>query len=115
MIKIGKVKEIEKVSHLPEAIIKVVKGDITILDECYGSNRDANKDLGGYVVVVETEEDIEGLEKENLKIYTEIAEYVDNLNVGGEEWVKVLFILSSDFSIVVMGKEEIIKSHKINQ
>lgn len=115
MIKIGKVKEIEEVRHLPEVIIEAIKEDATILDEYYGSNRDVNTDLGGYVAVIEIEEDIEELKNERLNIYTEIAEYVDNLDVKGEEWVKVLFVLSSDFSIVVIGKDEIIKSDKINQ
>lgn len=115
MIKIGKVKELEKVSYLPQNIIEAIKEDVTILDEYYGSNRDIDKDLGGYVVVVEAEEDIEELQKEKLKIYTEIAEYVDKLEFEGEEWVKALFVLSSDFSIVVIGKDKIIKSHKINQ
>ena len=116
MIRIAKVKEIELVKKLPQAVKGAIEDTLVILDEMYGIDRDIENDLGGYVVVVENEVDIEKIKKTHLDIYTDIPELVEKIYVNKKEmWVKLSFILSSDYAIVVVGSTEIIQLNKINQ
>ena len=88
--------------------MKSIKVTITALDENYGDNRDVESDLGGYVVIVENIVDIEILKQDKLKWL--IQEYTDIIECSeGVNWTSSLFLLSSDFSIVVVTTEELSK------
>ena len=85
-----------------------MKVTIEILNENYGANRDIEYDLGGYVVIAENIEDIEILKQDKLQGL--IPEYTDIIECSeGVNWTSSLFLLSSDFSIVVVTTEEISK------
>ncbi len=110
MIKIVTSKEINKIERLPIEVIKDVKETVRLLDCMYGVKRN-DKDLGGYIVVIESKKDIEWLRKEAyLDIYNNYPELMDKLS---DEWVRVVFLLNSDFSIVVYGTKELIQLDKI--
>lgn len=115
MIIIGKVKEVNTIKHLPEQVVDAIVPDLIILDEFYGVDRNIEEDLGGYVVVIEAVEDIKKLEDSRLYVYKQVAEYVDVLQVGEETWIKSLFLLNSDFGVVVVGNEKVIQCKKIQQ
>ena len=68
---------IKRIKILKEYSIEI----INVLDDNYGENRDIDKDLGGYVLVVESVEDLK-----NLKIYTErhILEYTDEIKYSDD-------------------------------
>jgi hypothetical protein len=104
MIKLGTEKELLKISNLNKTMQKSIQSDIKILDENYGINRDIDKDLGGYVVILDVAEDITELNKSiKLSIKEDIFEYaiiVDN-------YIKALYILSSDFAVVLYIRKSI--------
>lgn len=52
MIELVNLKEMNKVTMLPNEVQNNIKGILTILDEAYGEDRSKNDD-GGYVIVVE--------------------------------------------------------------
>ena len=79
-----------------------------ILNENYGANRDIESDLGGYVVIAENIIDIEILKQDKLQVL--VPEYTDVIEVmNGENYTSSLYLLSSDFSIVVVTTEELYK------
>jgi len=54
MIKIANDSQITTLA-LRQEVLAVVKEALTVLDEEYGENRNVDCDLGGYVLVVESE------------------------------------------------------------
>lgn len=115
MIKIGTVKEMDKVKTLPIKVVEAIRDSLVILDEVYGAERNIERDLGGFVLIIENEKDIEAVKRMNLDIYKDIPEYVDKVLISLEEvWIKVLFLLSNDYTVVIVGKESIIQMNKLN-
>ena len=79
-----------------------------IINDNYGEKRDIENDLGGYVVIAENIVDIEILKQDKLQGL--IPEYTDIIECSeGVNWTSSLFLLSSDFSIVVVTTEELSK------
>lgn len=108
MIKIFSKEQLRKVINYTEEVIDSIYEIIEILDDNYGQNRNIYNDLGGYVLVAENIVDIEIFKQEKLKglvpEYTDIIECSEEVN-----WTFSLFLLSSDFSIVVVTTEELSK------
>ena len=88
--------------------MKSIKVAITALDENYGDNRDVESDLGGYVVIAENIVDIEILKQDKLQGL--IPEYTDIIECSeGVNWTSSLFLISSDYAIIVVCTEELSK------
>lgn len=100
MIKIAYRKEIGSINHLPLEVVNVVSEIAAILDDNYGKERNADDD-GGYILVVENEEDIKKLNDEiGIDITTAIPEYVDLIKCSnGEEYTNSLILCNNDFGI----------------
>lgn len=108
MIKIFNDKNLMRLENYPKKIIKSIKELISLINENYGENRDVESELGGYVVVVENIVDIEILKQDKLQGL--VAEYIDIIECSeGVNWTSSLFLLSSDFAIVVVTTEELSK------
>ena len=108
MKKIYKENQFLKKNNIPLEVIESIKVTISILNENYGINRDVELDLGGYVVIAENIVDIEVLKQDKLQGL--VAEYTDIIECSeGVNWTSSLFLLSSDFSIVVVTTEELSK------
>ncbi|EGT4140620.1 hypothetical protein PM021_10505 [Clostridium perfringens] len=89
-------------------VIQSISEIIEILNENYGENRNVDKDLGGYVLVVENIEDVKELRNGMLKDI--LPEYIDKIICSeGVNYTSSLFLLSSDFSVVVIADEELSK------
>ena len=85
-----------------------MKAIIDILNENYGDNRNIESDLGGYVVIVENIVDIKIMKQDKLQGL--IPEYTDIIECSeGVNWTSSLFLLSIDFSVVVIADEELSK------
>ena len=102
-------RKVSKVSNLTEMnldskVVSTIEEKLRILDENYGIERDIDTDLGGYVLVAENVIDIEILKQDKLQgvipEYTDIIEWSEGVN-----WTSSLFLLSSDYSIVVTTEE----------
>lgn len=83
-------------------IISVIEEQLNILDDNYGAERNIDADLGGYVLILETKDDVIEARESILKDI--IPEYVDNIECeGGNQYCLALFLLSSDYAIVVVA------------
>ena len=108
MKKVYKESQLNEVNNIPVEVIESIKVIIDILNENYGGNRDIESDLGGYVVIVENIVDIEVLKQGKLQGL--VPEYTDVIEVvNGENYASSLYILSSDYAIVVITTEELSK------
>ena len=108
MKKIYLKKQLGDLSNYLVEVIKSISETIDILNENYGENRDVDKDLGGYVLVVENIKDVKELRNGILKDI--LPEYTDEIICSeGVNYTSSLFLLSSDFSVVVIADEELFK------
>lgn len=108
MEKIYKESKLLEVNNIPSEVIESMKVTIAILNESYGANRNIESDLGGYVVIVENIVDIKIMKQDKLQGL--IPEYTDIIECSeGVNWTSSLFLLSSDFAIVVVTTEELSK------
>ncbi|WP_338631010.1 hypothetical protein [Clostridium baratii] len=101
-------RQLIELSDYPIEVIQSISETIDILNENYGENRNVDKDLGGYVLIVESIEDVKELKNGMLKDI--LPEYTDEIIWSeGVNYTSSLFLLSSDFSVVVIVDEEISK------
>lgn len=106
MKKIYKENQLLEVNDIPSEVIESMKVTIDILNENYGEDRDVESDLGGYVVVAENIVDIEILKSKILNGV--IPEYKDIIECSeGVNWTSSLFLISSDYAVVVVTTEEL--------
>ena len=101
VINIWKEEHLDLVQELPQQVKEVIRENLRILEENYGTERTV-EDLGGYVAVVD-KAGIEKLKQHQLKEL--IPEYIDTIE--GAVYITALFLCSNDFSIVVVCKEEL--------
>ena len=108
MKKIYLKEQLEELRNYSIEVINSISETIDILDDNYGVDRDVDNNLGGYVVIAENIVDTEILKQDKLQglipEYTDIIECKEGVN-----WTSSLFLLSSDFSIVVVTTEELSK------
>ena len=108
MKKIYKKNQLLEVNNIPSEVIESMKVTIDILNENYGENRDIEADLGGYVLIAENIVDIEILKQDKLQGL--IPEYTEVIKCSeGANWTSSLFLLSRDFSIMVVTTEKLSK------
>ena len=108
MKKVYNESQLVKLNSIPVEVIEFVREIIVILNEAYGEDRNVESDLGGYVFIAENIVDIEILKQDKLQGL--VPEYTDVIEVmNGENYTSSLYLLSSDFSIVVVCTEELSK------
>ncbi|MBO3368314.1 hypothetical protein ACSW9Z_09250 [Clostridium perfringens] len=101
-------KQLRDLSDYSLEVIKGISETIEIINENYGENRDVDKDLGGYVLVIESVQDVKELKSGMLKDI--VPEYTDEIICSeGVNYTSSLFLLSNDFSVVVIADEELSK------
>ncbi|WP_111937902.1 hypothetical protein [Clostridium paraputrificum] len=106
-------RKVSKVSNLTEMnldskVVSTIEEKLSILDENYGLERDIDTDLGGYIVIAENIVDIQILKQDKLQGL--IPEYTDIIECSeGVNWTSSLFLISSDYAIVVVTTEELSK------
>ena len=96
MIKIGCLNCLDEVD-IPSSILKSVEEDLSVLDFNYGSDRDIDKDAGGFVVICEKDEIIS---IPYFNEYTEEYEY--RALIGGYD--KRLYISGAERNIIIYRK-----------
>ncbi|PWX62875.1 hypothetical protein CYK82_13895 [Clostridium perfringens] len=108
MNKIYLKEQLGVLNKYPTEVIKSISETLDILNENYGENREVDKELGGYVLVIENIEDVEELKSGMLKDI--LPEYTDEIVCSeGVNYTSSLCLLSSDFSVVVISDEELSK------
>lgn len=98
---VGTQKEALKLKGLlPEEVFVEVMGTAKIIDETYGSDRDVFENDGGYVCIVENDNDVTELNsKYEIDLYTTDPEYCTKLS---SEWLNVLILCNNEFAITVL-------------
>ena len=101
------VEQLKQLKKYKIEVIKSIHDTVNILEKNYGI-RDVEQDLGGYVVIAENIMEVEILKQGKLQGL--VAEYTDIIECSeGVNWTSSLFLLSSDFVIVVVCTEDISK------
>lgn len=109
MKKIYLKEQLKELRDYPIEVINSIFETIEILDDNYGANRDIDKDLGGYILIAENIVVIEMLKQDKLQEL--VPEYTDEIEVSNREnYTSTLYLLSSDYAIVVVTTEELSKS-----
>ena len=106
--KLGHITEINNIEIEDSAIRSAIENYLSVLDNAYGENRDIDSDLGGYVLYCDIDTRFEELK--GYFDYTNIPpEWVNDID-SDPYYVSVLYILSSDYAVVVvMAKDEFTK------
>ena len=99
MIKLAHKNEAISISNLPAEVAAIAVEIATILDENYGNARNIEHDLGGYILIAESPEDVETI-KELIDFQYTLPEYVDLVSCeNNDSYTNSLMLLSSDYSI----------------
>lgn len=104
MQKIGTKAECDSLKGLPPPVHQRIEETVAILNYHYGENRHIYKDLGGYVLLIEKEDDF----LEFKKIFSEeishiTVEYADIIFWEGKPThTASLFLASCDFSVLLI-------------
>lgn len=86
-------------SALPQGIQNEINRILFILDESYGDHRDATKDLGGYVVILESTDDVNSFNDFiDVNLNTATFEYVDVVS----DYLGCLLLLGSDYHLYIV-------------
>ncbi|HAR86570.1 MAG TPA: hypothetical protein DCR69_12635 [Clostridium sp.] len=104
MIEIAHLREKGSLINMQQEVKEVVEGILEILDTEYGAGRNKYEDDGGYVVVIEREEDFKELEnKAYIDCNEVIAEYVDKIECSnGQIYTNSLIICNNDYTITLI-------------
>ena len=105
MKKVSKINDLSGI-ELDINVISVIKEQLNILDENYGVQRNIDTDLGGYVLILESKDDVIKARKDILDGI--IPEYTDIIECkGGKQYCLSLFLLSSDYAVIVISSKEL--------
>ena len=105
MINLFKKEDLKLLLKYPNEVVENIENVIDILDENYGYNRKLTDD-GGYVCIIEDIKEIEYLKVNVLKgLVEEFSDVVYQDDT--DKYNSTLYMLSSDYSITVITKNEI--------
>ncbi|WP_447088211.1 hypothetical protein [Clostridium perfringens] len=101
MIEITYLREKDVLKSMPQEVQEAIKEILKILDSEYGDNRDKYKDNGGYVIIIDNQEDFRKIKnKLHIDCDNVIADYVDKIICSnGEIYINSLILCNNDYSI----------------
>lgn len=108
MRKLWKLEQIEELkSKYSKEVLQNIEEVITILNQNYGGEfRNVDEDLGGYVILIDNEEEVNSIQSEILKGV--IPEFTDEIIAeNGERYYITLFLLSSNYSVMIYSNKEL--------
>ena len=108
MKKLWKLEQLEELkSKYAKEVLQSIEEVITVLNENYGGeSRNVCEDLGGYVIVIDNEEEVKSIQSEILKDI--IQEFTDEIKSDdGTKYYASLFLLSSDYAVTVYSNKEL--------
>jgi len=102
IFKIGTEKELEAVKHkLSQKLVIEIGRAVAILGHEYGADRDVDDDDGGFIVVVETVEDIEKICSTYVDMNRIQPEEV-NILYSEKQYLSALYLKNNEFGISVV-------------
>ena len=105
-MKIWKEEQLKLLEGYPKEVVDSVNETIGILNDNYGIDRDINHDMGGFIYVINSLDEIRSLKDSILQGLVE--EYSDEIYTteNGDVYNSTLYIASSDYNVVVITKNE---------
>ncbi|MCE5220602.1 MAG: hypothetical protein LLF98_04850 [Clostridium sp.] len=106
MKKVYKLEQLEALkTKCSKEMLKEAEEIIRLLDENYSENREL-EDMGGYIAILESKEDVAEIKVNSIKGL--LPEYTDIIKSDdGIDYYSSLFLLSDDYSIVVYSTKEL--------
>ncbi|NMM65254.1 hypothetical protein HBE96_21965 [Clostridium sp. P21] len=110
MIELAYLTDMNKVKALTDEVQNIIEGILHVLDSEYGTSRDKYEDDGGYVVVIEKEEDFQIIKD---KIYIDcdsiIPEYVDKIVCSNDKtYTNSLILCNNEYAISLIIPMELL-------
>lgn len=87
-------------------VLEYIESNISILCACYGEERNADRNMGGYIILTDNEEDEMLADRimEHYNIDTEQYEFKDTICRNEKsEWTGTMYIVSADFSLLFVS------------
>ncbi|WKY44861.1 hypothetical protein Q5O14_01845 [Eubacteriaceae bacterium ES2] len=85
-------------SALPASVQSMIQETLTILNQQYGESRDPFKDLGGYVVLLTSLNDVKAFNQFNTCLEEGTFEYVDMV----DSYLGCLYLAGADYHIFLV-------------
>ena len=107
MINLWKKDDLNLLSEYPKEVVENVDNVINILNENYGYNRKLT-DYGGYVCIIEDIKEVKYLKVNTLEgLVEEFSDVIYEDCI--DKYNSTLYLLSSDYSITIITKNEVTK------
>ena len=105
-MKIWQEEKLNLLEGYPKEVVDSVNETIGILNDSYGVDREVDQDLGGYIQVIESLEELKSL-KDGI-LHGLVEEYSDEIctTENGDIYNLTLYIASSDYNVMVITKNE---------
>ena len=105
-MKIWKEEQLNLLKGYPKEVFDSVNETIGILNDNYRTDRDVDKELGGYVQLIQSLDELKTLKNGILQGLVE--EYSDEIctTENGDVYKSTLYIASSDYNVMVITKNE---------
>ena len=105
-MKVWKEEQSNLLEDYSKEVVDSVNETIGVLNENYGINIDVDKDLGGYIQVIQSLEELKSLKNGILQGLVE--EYSDEIcsTENRDVYNSTLYIASSDYNVIVITKNE---------
>lgn len=102
MIKILKNQaDAKRIKGMDEKVLVQIRAVLAVFDEFYGANRNLQKDLGGFVLLCDSDTTADELD-EVVNICYCSYEWADEIEAYDDTYVMALYLLSSDYSVVTV-------------
>lgn len=86
---------------LDERVMVQVRAVLKVLDDEYGSDRNLHKDLGGFVLLCDSDTTADEV-RETINLSFDMFEWNDEIETYDETYVMALYLVSSDYSVVTV-------------
>lgn len=108
MKKLWKLEQLEELkSKYPKELLQSIEEVITVLNENYGGEfRKVDEELGGYVIIIDNEEEVKLIQSEILKDI--IPEFTDEIISSNDvSYYSSLYLLSSDYAVTIYSNKKL--------
>jgi hypothetical protein len=103
LIKAGTVKELAQFDGtIDRDVYGVALRIVTMLDRTYGANREVDKNDGGFVLIAENVQDVEGIGQRYVRLDDDRHEAVDVVKCERGAYINALFLCNNEFGINIL-------------
>ena len=119
MYKIGTITELENLDigdMIPKEVYQEAHRITKMLDENFGDNRNVDEDDGGFVLVIEKEEDLATFCENYVELDSPLREYVELVQTDKEPYLNVFFLYNEyEFGITLRVSKSIVPENFLEE